>query len=209
LKDRIIDRIDVLTPFEVEFARTSRERGGSPTLVPVTSGGAQVRASILLVDDRLSLDEATDMLYRRERHLRDRKTKYVPTRKPGPNTVVIDHLDNFCSVPVVLYTRIATNIQELTGSTLAGLAIDSINNADQGKDGISYLLAAKRNGIVTPLTPEYEHEILRVSGAADLETALRKLRKPQQESAKRNSIPGKAPDRLTGERLPKTKKRVL
>jgi len=39
-------------------------------------------------------------------------------------------------------------------------------------DGISYLIAAKSNGIVTPLSSVYEEEILRMTGADNLESAL-------------------------------------
>ena len=41
-----------------------------------------------------------------------------------------------------------------------------------GLDGISYLIAAKRYGIVTPLSLEYEEEIKKRSGAPNLEEAL-------------------------------------
>lgn len=60
-----VGRIDnVLTPFRVEFARSSTGRSGAPTLVPVDEGGAYVRAVILEVN--VSTDEAADIVYRRE-----------------------------------------------------------------------------------------------------------------------------------------------
>lgn len=55
---------DVMTPFAVEFARTSRRRGGAPTLVPVDVGGCPVRAVILQVEGGAS--EVADIVYRRE-----------------------------------------------------------------------------------------------------------------------------------------------
>jgi hypothetical protein len=44
-----------------------------------------------------------------------------------------------------------------------------------GQDGISYLMRAKENGIVTPLSGAYEEEIKRRLNATDLEEALRKV----------------------------------
>jgi len=44
--------------------------------------------------------------------------------------------------------------------------------AGRDKDGISYLIAAKKNGIVTPLSADYEREILRQTGTDNLEAAL-------------------------------------
>ena len=45
-----------------------------------------------------------------------------------------------------------------------------------GQDGISYLMRAKENGIVTPLSGAYEEEIKRRLNAIDLAEALRKVR---------------------------------
>ena len=47
---------------------------------------------------------------------------------------------------------------------------------DNGRDGISYLLDAKRNGIVTPLSAPYELEILRRTETTRLGDALMKIR---------------------------------
>jgi hypothetical protein len=47
---------------------------------------------------------------------------------------------------------------------------------DNGRDGISYLLDAKRNGIVTPLSAPYELEILRRTETTTLGDALTKIR---------------------------------
>ena len=48
----------VMTPFRVEFARSSVKRGGAPTLVPVTKGGSPVPATILVlnVSEREAMD---------------------------------------------------------------------------------------------------------------------------------------------------------
>ena len=58
----------VQTPFNVEFARRSSTRGGAPTLVPVEEGGAPVKAVILVLEEQVSVDQAKDMLHRREIH---------------------------------------------------------------------------------------------------------------------------------------------
>jgi hypothetical protein len=60
---------------------------------------------------------------------------------------------------------------------LAELAIKSAHSQRPGRDGISYLIAAKRNGIVTPLSGAYEQEILRRTAARDLDEALRKAKR--------------------------------
>jgi hypothetical protein len=56
---------------------------------------------------------------------------------------------------------------------LAELALESARVERTGRDGITYLMDAKRNGIVTPLSPAYELESLRRTGASDLAAALR------------------------------------
>lgn len=64
IEPAIVGRKDgVLTPFKVEFARTSNKRGGAPTLVPF-SGGAHVLASLAILN--LCEKDAADRLYRRE-----------------------------------------------------------------------------------------------------------------------------------------------
>jgi hypothetical protein len=67
----------------------------------------------------------------------------------------------------------AANIDPLTPETLAQLALASARSTKVilGTDGISYLIAAKRYGIVTPLSRAYEEKIKRRSGAANLEVA--------------------------------------
>lgn len=58
--------IEVQTPFAVEFARSSRTRDGAPTLVPVSEGGAHVSATLLILDDSATQEDARAILYRRE-----------------------------------------------------------------------------------------------------------------------------------------------
>ena len=163
----------VETPFEVEFARSSSSRDGAPTLVP-SQGGAKVKAKIFVLKDGTTEKEAKDMLYRRETNQVGSGISY-PTR---PNAVRIKRCENFSNVKVVFYTCICPNIDCLTASKLAKLAIKSAR-AEAGKkcrDGISYLLGAKNNGIQTPLMGEYEDEILRQTGTSNLEEAWKKIR---------------------------------
>src|SRR5262249_10441219 len=67
LADATASRIGAETPFAVEYGRTSkRTRGGAPTLVPVSSGGAHVKATIFVLKDSISEQEAKNILWRRE-----------------------------------------------------------------------------------------------------------------------------------------------
>src|SRR5947208_358364 len=58
LQPTIAMRIKTKSPFPVEYARISRTRGGAPTLVPHESG-APASAEILVLDDSISVAEAT------------------------------------------------------------------------------------------------------------------------------------------------------
>lgn len=170
----IVDRIEsVKTPFRVEFARTSRKRGGAPTLVPVAEGGAQVKAKILVLEKRVSEAEATDMVWRRETRKVGSGESYKPSPKPGDNEVLVRRLEGFEGLDVVLYVEIGANIPDPSPRKLAKLAIKSAESdaGSQKKDGITYLIGAKENGVETPLMPEYEKEILHLTGAETLEQA--------------------------------------
>jgi len=171
----LIERKEVAeTPFPIEFARTSSSRAGAPTLVPVQTGGAHVRAEILVVDT--TEDDATHRLYRREIDDVGGTKRYRARPDPGPKIVQIKRLEKFGGVDVVLYAQIAPNIDELTPTNLARLAIESARRLDDGRDGISYLMNARRRGIRTPLSDEYEAEIRRQLAPRDLPEALRVAR---------------------------------
>ena len=165
---------DVNTPFRVEFARKSRSRNYAPTLVPVAEGGASVKGVILILRDGISETEAKNMLWRRETNFFHTRKIYQPHANPGDNKVYAEPLEHFKGINVVYYTRVAANIQPLTPAHLAKLAIQSVSlkKKDQGRDGISYLINAKANGIQTPLMPAYEQEILQRMNAKKLEEAL-------------------------------------
>lgn len=164
---------DVVTPFPVEFARRSSSRGDAPTLVPY-SGGASVRGAILVVE--ASAAQASDILWRRETRKTDVTLSYPGVRPDRPNAVRIEQITGLAGVDLVLYTSIDSNVTPLTAEHLADLAIASVAKAELGKDGISYLAAAKANGIVTPLSPAYEAEILRKMSTDSLARALAALR---------------------------------
>jgi hypothetical protein len=165
---------DVMTPFHIEFARSSTGRGGAPTLVPVTRGGAHVTGQIFVMD--VSEAEATDILYRREiGKVGDMTRTYKRPERVTDNTVLVERLTNISGLDVVLYTQIAATITPLTAKHLAELAIASVTKAEPGLDGISYLIAAKESGIVTALTPTYEAEILKETQCNSLDEARAKI----------------------------------
>jgi hypothetical protein len=160
---------DIMTPFLVEFARSSNGRGGAPTLVPY-EGGRQVCAQVIVVDTPTA--DAADRLYRREVGAVGSARCYKHSDNPGPNTVIVDRLEGQFGLDIVLYTRIGATIDEPDAEKLALLAIESVAKADPGQDGISYLMNAMKAGIETPLSAAYAEEIKQSTGAHSLEDAL-------------------------------------
>lgn len=161
--------LSCMTPFNVEFARTSKSRDGSPTLVPYEGGGS-VEAKILVVD--MGFLHATDALYRREIHEVGSSKTYREPAGGKRNSVRIRSLSEFEGVGTVLYTDIGANIEQPSAIELARLAIKSARARDDGKDGISYLRDALRNHIHTPLSDAYQRKILELVGGKDLDEAL-------------------------------------
>jgi hypothetical protein len=102
--------------------------------------------------------------------------RYDRLTKKGQDDVAIACIENVEGLDVVLYTQIGTNITSLTASKLAELAIKSAGERYDRRDGISYLFDAKRHGIKTPLSEDYEAEIKRRLNVSDLEEALAKAR---------------------------------
>lgn len=162
----------VPTPFPVEFARKSMSRGEAPTLVP-HNDGVPVQAAILVVD--CSVDDATDMLWRRETRTADRSRAYPGARADRPNSVRVERISDYVGCATLLFTSIAANITPLTAAQLAKFAVASVAKAKPGLDGIAYLMAAEANGIVTALSPAYKAAILELTDAADLASARQKL----------------------------------
>lgn len=180
LDRRIRDHVQrVETPFRIEFARASRKRGGGPTLVPVDEGGSSVSAVLLVLDPRVDLDEAKNLLWRREIGNESSAESYTRPPNPGPNRVLVETLEGFHGFDFVLYTRIGRNITMPTPDHLAELAIRSARGeaGADGTDGIRYLQSAMRQEISTPLTPRYAAAILRMTGAASLDEAHARIRK--------------------------------
>jgi N-6 DNA Methylase len=172
LQPKIGMRIKTETPFGVEYGRYSgKTRGGAPTLVPHPQG-SPVSAEILVLDNDISIEEATNMLWRRETGRMDTDETY--TRGTSPNSVLVERLADDLCVETVLYTDFNSDgkIDHPTAATLAEDVIRSVTEAQDGKDGISYLADAISCGIDTPLTSAYRAEILRQTGATSLEQAL-------------------------------------
>jgi hypothetical protein len=174
-------RMEAETPFAVEYGRTSkRTRGGAPTLVPVNSGGAHVKATIFVLKDSISQQEAKNILWRRETRQVGSGKAYKRPANPGPSSVLVAVCKNFMGLDRVLYTDFADSgkLEHPTATQLAELAVASARKHDvpEGMDGISYLTAAKKAGITTPLSGDYEKEILRITTTASLEEALAKAR---------------------------------
>lgn len=178
LEPLIIDRINCTTPFNVEFARLSASRSNAPTIIPFEAGST-VKAVVLVLDDqRVTYSQAQSMLWRRETRATDTAKTYKAVKEPGPNKVTILELNNFSGVSSVLYTAIGQNMGMMNNAeNLAAFAIQSILNeaGEEKKDGIHYLLAAKKNGIVTKLSVPYELAILKQTGTKSLEAAITKL----------------------------------
>ena len=118
-------RIKTQTPFPVEYARFSTKRGGGPTLVPHESG-SPVSAEILVLDDEVTVDQARDMLWRRETG----KTGGRETYPAGtsPNSVLVEQITNDPCVSAVLYTdfHVEGKVVNPRAEELAGRAIQSV-----------------------------------------------------------------------------------
>ncbi len=176
----IIEKVEgVGTPFAVEFARASRTRDGAPTLVPISEGGATVAANILVLQAPTTEPEATDVLWRRETGREGSGKRYEPPPESDTNTVLIRCLENFGGLDVALYADTGANILGASPRKLAELAVRSASSdaGTGGRDGIAYLIEVKKNGVYTPLMPEYEKEILRLADTETLEQAREKLTK--------------------------------
>ena len=164
---------DVETPFQVEFARSAITRDGAPTLVPVTTGGAAVGASVLVLKDGLDEEAARDILYRREMWQVGMESTYEDA-----HSAWIGALCDFHDVDVCIYTALEPTIEPLTPERLADLAIESAAGEAgvHRRDGISYLEGQKRRGVETPLMPAYEAQVLLKTDAASLADAWARAR---------------------------------
>ncbi len=167
----VVRRITIQTPFPVEFARWSRTRGDSATFVPHASG-IPVTAEILVLRDGVALEDAKDMLWRRETRREGSGDKYGRGNKS--NSVRVETLENFGGLECVIYTDFPNQgkIAEPDPIELAKRAIASVQKAVTSRDGITYLIQTIHSGIKTRLTDQYVLEILRRTGVGSLEQAL-------------------------------------
>jgi len=182
LLPKIAMRIKTQTPFPVEYGRFSRTRGGAPTLVPHECG-APVSAEILVFDDDVSIEEARNMLWRRETRQGDTSRTY--TRDSSENSVLVEEFHGDPCVDTVLYTdfNVSGKIPNPTAADLAVKAIESVRHAKPGMDGITYLMETIASGIDTPLTQDYKVEILNRTTTLSLKEAIEK-EKTEAEAAR-------------------------
>lgn len=179
LAPRIVERIPgTQTPFRIEFFRASPMRGGAPTVVPVENAGAAVRGTVLVLDKSVSIEDARDLLWRRETRREGTAQRYREPVGTDPNEMLAVELPDFAGMDVVLYARFGATLSNPTPEELADLAIRSVGTeaGSKGLDGISYLISLKRQGIATPLMPAYEQAVLRRAGRTNLEDALAAVR---------------------------------
>ena len=165
---------DIETPFNIEFARSSKSRDGAPTVIPVLDCGSPVKAVIHVLSEKVDIEQAKNLLWRRETRQENTDKHYPNTINPSSNQVTIEEIGGLGGMEVVLYTKIGANIDAPTPQKLAVLAIGSARGkaGSEGKDGISYLMSVKRQNINTPLMAQYEKEILKSVGAYSLPEAL-------------------------------------
>ena len=185
LNPQIAMRIKTRTPFGVEYGRYSgKTRGGAPTLVPHPAG-APVTAEVLVLDGDVRAGEAINVLWRRETRKTGTDAGYV--EGTSENSVLVKTTSDSPWVETLLYTDFAPagKIERPIAAELADRAIRSVQTAEPGMDGISYLIAAIGCGIQTPLTPAYRDEILRRTNADSLGDALAVAQRtpPQRDTA--------------------------
>lgn len=169
---------NVATPFKVEFARTSSSRDGAPTLIPVSEGGKTVKGTVFILEDRITLEEGKNFVWRRETGNIGTNKKYQEISNPSRNKVLVKEWYGLADVDCILYTEIGSNIDNITPEILADLAIKSAEGkaGAQERDGISYLISAKDNGLVTGLSENYEKAILKKTGQKTLKQAVEFVR---------------------------------
>jgi serine/threonine protein kinase len=185
LEEATASKMEVVTPFPVEFARKSKKRGNAPTLVKVDRGGAKVKGVLFVLKESVTEAEAKNILWRRETRKVGTGETYTEPNPPKPNQLLARTLTNFAGADVVVYTDFpdAGKLTDPTAAQLAELAVASAKNpaVAAGLDGISYLMGARDAGIETRLTAEYEREILKQTQTDSLEAALAKATSAQPE----------------------------
>jgi len=160
----VVGLVPCRTPFPVEYGRASGRWGGGPVLVPHPKG-APVDGALLLLADHLELGQAVDMLSEREGLEGPRGV--VQVEIPGERLVLAASMPRNLPAP------------DMTPDALARRAIASVPSGP--RNGVAYLAAALRSGVVTPLSPGYRDAVLAAAGAPSLEEAERLLALPRSE----------------------------
>jgi len=157
LNSHIIARIPQTTPWPIEYARSSKSRGGGPTLV-IHPRGEPVKGLVFVLNlKHMGIEVARELLRKRERTV----AKYI-------KKVACAGLND------VLYADLPANIPDadLKPRHLAQLAIKSVVPKSE-RNGIRYLADNIKQGIATPLTEAYASAILSMMKADDLDVADR------------------------------------
>ncbi len=132
----------------------------------------------MVLDENVSLDQAKDMLWRRETHQDSTDRRYPSKESPDSNDVFIRDLEDLRGIEHVLYAELKANIPPASRSAerLTDLAIESVAAVgEKGLDGISYLIDVKAHGLATPLMDAYESEILCRTETKSLQAARRRV----------------------------------
>jgi hypothetical protein len=160
----VVGVVPCRTPFPVEYGRASRRWGGGPVLVPHPQGGP-VDGALLLLAGHMELGQAVDMLAEREGLEGPRGV--VQVEMPGDRLVLAASLPRNLPAP------------DMTPAALARRALASVPNGP--RNGVAYLAAALRSGVVTPLSAAYRDAVLAEAGASSLEQAERLVALPRSE----------------------------
>ena len=160
----VVGVVPCRTPFPVEYGRASARWGGGPVLVPHPQG-ATVNGALLLLADHVELGQAVEMLSERE-------------GLPGPRGVVQVEIPG---ERLVLAASLPRNLPapDMTVRALARRALASVPSGP--RNGVAYLAAALRSGVVTPLSEGYRDAVLSAAGATTLDDAERLVALPRSE----------------------------
>jgi len=156
-----VDRVDYLFPLEVEYAS---KRSYGPTLV-IWTPGTRVMGQIMVTDIPYSKANLA-MVHEWVRSREGTRPEWIKVMKIGQWQHVV-------------YCDIEPDLADPTPELLAKLAIESVHvsvAANKAKrNGVAYLRARIKRGIITPLTYAYRDCILRMTGTSSLKEAEEKL----------------------------------
>ena len=173
-------RRKMTTPFSIEFGRSSGTRSARRLGAGLFGQSARQRRVIGAQGLGIGRRRRQHALAARDQET-DNTKRYIRPKQPGPNNVLVESVK--IGGVTILYTDFADagKLKSPTAKQLAEFAVTSAGDrrVPDGRDGISYLISAKKAGIRTPLMPDYEKEILRITGAATLEEALAKKKAGQ------------------------------